>query len=297
MRFMTEIGLRNHAEDTAARIEATGHPIVMYGVPRGGVHAVYAVAAALGAAGVNFRVTADPAEATVIVDDIIDSGKTRDRYLKKYPGTPFVALLEQTRDWVVFPWEVDGDGATSSADDIPRRLLQWMGEDVNRGGLIETPKRFLKAWEHYTRGYGQDPDEILKSFEDGAEAYNEMVLVRDINVYSHCEHHLAPFFGVAHVGYIPNGRIVGLSKLARLVDVFARRLQVQERLTNQIAQALEDSLAPKGVAVVLQCRHMCMESRGIQQRGTSTITSAMRGSMLEPAARAEFLKLVGSGQV
>jgi GTP cyclohydrolase I len=140
-------------------------------------------------------------------------------------------------------------------------------------------KRFLKAWSEYTSGYKQKPEDILKSFEDGAQSVDEMVIVRDIPVYSLCEHHLAPFFGKAHVGYVPDKRILGLSKISRLVEVFARRLQVQERLTNQIADALDTHLQPLGVAVVIECRHMCMESRGVRHLGTQTATSALRGSI------------------
>ncbi len=174
-----------------------------------------------------------------------------------------------------------------------KELLKFIDPCPTREGLKETPDRMSKAWEHFTSGYDKDPADILKVFEDGAEDYNEMVLIKDIPVYSQCEHHLVPFFGVAHVAYIPNGRIVGLSKLSRVVDMFARRLQVQERLTNQIAQALEDNLHPQGVAVVLECRHLCMESRGICQQGHTTITSAMRGVFLnDPSARAEFLGLI-----
>lgn len=178
-------------------------------------------------------------------------------------------------------------------DHIVSKLLEYIGEDPSRGGLLETPDRFLKAWEFYSSGYSQKPEDVLKVFEDGAEDYNEMVLVKDIPVYSHCEHHLAPFFGVAHVAYIPNGKIVGLSKLSRLVDVFARRLQVQERLTNQIATALWDCLNPEGSAVIIECRHMCMESRGIQRQGSTTTTSSMKGVFMEDSvARGELLSLL-----
>jgi GTP cyclohydrolase I len=175
-----------------------------------------------------------------------------------------------------------------------RRLLEFIGEDPNREGLQETPERFLKAWTEYTRGYKEKPEDILKSFEDGAEMVDEMVIVRDIPVYSLCEHHLAPFFGRAHVGYIPDKRILGLSKISRLVEIFARRLQVQERLTNQIAEALDTHLQPLGVAVVIECRHMCMESRGVRHTGTATVTSALRGSIKSnPDTRREFLALIG----
>jgi GTP cyclohydrolase I len=178
--------------------------------------------------------------------------------------------------------------------DIVRRLLAYIGEDPDREGLLETPARFLKAWEEYTRGYRERPEDILKSFEDGAQSVDEMVIVRDIPVYSLCEHHLAPFFGKAYVGYVPDRRILGLSKISRLVEVFARRLQVQERLTNQIADALDTHLQPLGVAVVIECRHMCMESRGVRHTGTATVTSALRGSIKTNAdTRREFLSLIG----
>jgi GTP cyclohydrolase I len=175
-----------------------------------------------------------------------------------------------------------------------RRLLAYIGEDPDREGLLETPVRFLKAWEEYTRGYRMNPEEILKSFEDGAQAVDEMVIVRDIPVYSLCEHHLAPFFGKAYVGYVPRKRILGLSKISRLVEIYGRRLQVQERLTNQIADALDTHLKPLGVAVVIECRHMCMESRGVRHTGTATVTSALRGSIKANAdTRREFLSLIG----
>jgi GTP cyclohydrolase IA len=173
-----------------------------------------------------------------------------------------------------------------------RRFLKSVGEDPDRPGLLETPHRVTKAWKHWTSGYEQNPAEVLKAFEDGAEQYNELIVVRNIPVYSHCEHHLAPFFGKATVGYMPNGKIVGLSKITRLVDCFAKRLQVQERLTIQVANALMESLQPKAVGVVIRCRHLCMESRGIKTAGEETVTSAMLGE-LQPnlAMRTEFLDL------
>jgi GTP cyclohydrolase I len=173
-----------------------------------------------------------------------------------------------------------------------RRLLSSLGEDPDRPGLHETPHRVAKAWKHWTSGYDQDPAAILKAFEDGAEDYNELIVVKNIPVYSHCEHHLAPFFGSATVGYLPAGKIVGLSKMTRLVDVFSKRLQVQERLTIQIANSLMEVLEPKAVGVVIKCRHMCMESRGIRTPGEETITSAMLGALrTNLALRTEFLAL------
>lgn len=174
-----------------------------------------------------------------------------------------------------------------------RRLIQQIGEDPDRGGLLETPERVARAWTDWTRGYGQDPAEVLKVFEDGGEGYDEMVMVKDLPFYSHCEHHLAPFFGTASIAYIPNGKIVGLSKLSRLLDIFSRRLQVQERMTAQVADALMEHLDARGSAVSVRARHLCMESRGIQKQGSETITNALRGVFKEDAAaRAEFLASV-----
>jgi GTP cyclohydrolase I len=166
-----------------------------------------------------------------------------------------------------------------------------IGENPERGGLLETPARVVKAWAHWTSGYHKNPADILKVFEDGAEGVSEMVVVRDIPIYSHCEHHLAPIFGTATIAYIPDGKIVGLSKLNRLADMYARRLQVQERMTNQIADALFDNLKPLGCGVVVTARHMCMESRGVCQ-SSNTTTSALRGNFKDDATvRGEFLAL------
>lgn len=176
--------------------------------------------------------------------------------------------------------------------DLFRQLLGQLGEDPDREGLRETPSRAARAFAEWTSGYGQKPEDILKTFGDGAENYDEMVFQGNIAFYSLCEHHMAPFFGTAHVAYIPNGKVVGLSKLTRLVDIFARRLQVQERMTRQIAEALSENLKPLGVAVVLRARHLCMESRGVRKIGTHTTTSAVLGVFKDkPEVRAEFFSL------
>ena len=176
-----------------------------------------------------------------------------------------------------------------------RALLTHIGEDPDREGLVETPKRVVKAMTEHFAGYKQDPREFLsKTFEE-VEGYDELVLVTDIELHSHCEHHMVPFVGVAHVAYIPNGRVVGLSKLARVVDAFAHRLQVQEKLTSQIAQAIQDVLNPTGVAVILQCRHFCMCYRGVKKPGTWTTTSRLMGAfMQEQACRLELFTLIGN---
>lgn len=170
------------------------------------------------------------------------------------------------------------------------QLIRTIDGEGDREGLQETPMRVAKAWDEWTSGYHVDIKSLLKTFEDGANNYDEMVIVKDIPIYSKCEHHLADIFGTATIAYIPNGKVVGLSKLSRLADAFARRLQVQERLTVQIADALEEHLHPKGVGVLIRARHMCMESRGTRQQGHHTITTALRGVLREDArARSEFL--------
>ena len=173
------------------------------------------------------------------------------------------------------------------------KLLEGVPRDQPlRQGLEETPERMAKAWEHFTSGYNVDIAKLLKTFEDGAENYDEMVMVKDIPIYSRCEHHLESIFGTATIAYIPNGRVVGLSKLSRVADAFARRLQVQERLTTNIADALHEHLKPTAVGVIIKARHLCMESRGVCQQGHHTVTSALRGVFkTDPTARAEFLRL------
>ena len=186
------------------------------------------------------------------------------------------------------------DPHLSEMEDHIRALLRFIGEDPEREGLLETPARVLRAYGEHFSGYRENASEHLsKTFSD-VEGYDELVLISDIDVFSHCEHHLVPFVGRAHVGYIPNGRVVGLSKIARVVDVFAKRLQVQEKLTAQIAGAIQEHLVPQGVAVVIQCQHFCMCYRGVKKQGSWTTTSKLHGCFLsDPAARMELLKLIG----
>lgn len=186
--------------------------------------------------------------------------------------------------------------ADAALYDIIKLMLCLLDPDPKREGLRDTPNRVVKAWKHWTEGYDIDPDSLLKVFGDGAENYDEMVIVRNIPFYSHCEHHLAPFFGTATVAYVPKGRVVGLSKLSRVVDAFARRLQVQERMTVQIADCVENNLKPLGVGVFLKARHLCMESRGVCQQGHHTETTALRGVFrTDAAARGEFLSRLNNG--
>lgn len=177
-------------------------------------------------------------------------------------------------------------------EELCKELLSNLGENPQREGLIKTPKRFAKAFEDLTRGYTQDLDRIINNAIFSEEC-GDMVIVKQIEFYSLCEHHLLPFFGHAHVAYIPNGKIIGLSKIPRIVNMFSRRLQVQERLTHQIAETIEEILAPQGVACIIEASHMCMMMRGIQSQSSSLLTSSMRGAFLnEHSTRDEFLKLV-----
>lgn len=181
---------------------------------------------------------------------------------------------------------------TDVVKDRYKNIITDLGEDPSREGLVKTPERAAKAMQFLTQGYDQDPVKILKSAMF-AESYNEMVIVKDIELYSLCEHHILPFFGKVHMAYIPNGHIVGLSKLPRIVDVFARRLQVQERLTEQILDCINDTLKPQGAAVVIEAAHMCMMMRGVQKQNSITTTSGFRGQFEKNETRNEFLKLIG----
>lgn len=173
------------------------------------------------------------------------------------------------------------------------KILSDIGEDPKREGLLKTPERVAKAMQFLTHGYDLNPAEIMKAAMF-SEDYSQMVIVKDIEVYSLCEHHMLPFFGKAHIAYIPNGKIVGLSKLPRVVDAFARRLQVQERLTNEIRDCIQETLNPLGVAVVIEASHMCMQMRGVEKQNSVTTTSAFTGLFLEESTRQEFIKLVSS---
>jgi len=200
-----------------------------------------------------------------------------------------------------------GSAAAHSSSDRPNReeaeaavrtLLLWAGENPDREGLVDTPARVVRSYEEYYAGYDIDPVELLaRSFEE-TEGYDEMVVLRDIRLVSHCEHHMVPIIGRVHVAYLPAGRVVGISKLARVVEVYAKRLQIQEKLTAQIANTLQDVLRPKGVAVVVDAQHQCMTTRGIQKPGVSMVTSRMLGAFRDDAAtRREFLAMIGGARV
>lgn len=255
----------------------------VYGVPRGGM----IVAGFLRQA----ENVTDPEQADLILDDIIDSGRTKDRYRESFPQTPFVGLIDkQTGDndmgWVVFPWEEE-----IGPEDAVIRLLEYLGEDSTREGLRDTPKRVIKSWDRLYGGYHQNPRDVLsRSFS--SDGYDEMICLRDIEFYSMCEHHMLPFLGKAKVAYIPgeSGRVVGISKLARLVECFARRLQIQERMTQQIAQTIEEVLEPRGVAVEIEAQHLCMVARGVEKQNSIMVTRSLLGAFRDqPATRQEFM--------
>ena len=179
------------------------------------------------------------------------------------------------------------------AEEAVKTLISWAGDNPNREGLIETPKRVVKSYEEFYSGYDQDPEEILSKVFEEVEGYDEIIIVKDIRLESHCEHHMVPILGKAHVAYIPDQRVVGISKLARVVDLYAKRLQTQETMTAQIADTIDRVLKPKGVAIVIDAAHQCMSSRGVHKTETSTVTSRMLGAFREnPKSRMEFMNLI-----
>jgi len=252
-----------------------------YGVPRGGQIV----------AGLTGYSVDTIEEADIIIDDIIDSGKTRDRYINRYKK-PFVSLFDMSETngtenvWLVFPWEMREEGEETVEDNVTR-LLQYFGEDVNREGLKETPKRFVKFFNEFLN----PPKWNCTTFE--GEGYDEMIIQTNIPFHSLCEHHIAPFFGTGTIAYIPSKKIVGLSKLARTLETFSRRLQNQERITMQVAEFLWNELEPIGVAVQLTAKHMCMEMRGVKKHNTHTTTTKLMGVFKsDQSARHEFLNAI-----
>ena len=179
------------------------------------------------------------------------------------------------------------------AEAAVKTLISWAGDNPNREGLLETPKRVVKSYEEFYSGYDQDPEDILSKVFEEVEGYDEIIIVKDIRLESHCEHHMVPILGKAHVAYIPDQRVVGISKLARVVDLYAKRLQTQETMTAQIADTIDKVLKPKGVAIVIDAAHQCMSSRGVHKTETSTVTSRMLGAFREnPKSRMEFMNLI-----
>lgn len=261
----------------------------VWGIPRGGVW----VAAMTGVA------TDDIQQADIIVDDIIDTGRTAEPFRQKF-NKPILCLVDKKFNaedkklpWIVFPWEKHQGESHGPAEAIVR-LLEFIDEDPNRDGLRETPMRVLQSFEEMTEGSHDDPKQILqKQFSMESEDESEMIVVRGIRFASLCEHHLLPFTGEVGFGYIPNEHLVGLSKIPRLIHCFAKRLQVQERMTSQIANSFNQIVKPLGVGVVVRAHHSCMGCRGVKQPDAEMITSSMLGAMRDnPSARLEILELI-----
>lgn len=258
----------------------------IYGIPRGG-------SIVSGLLNRRYLIINEPDYADIFVDDLIDSGTTAKKYEKKYDKEVF-ALYDKRKEfqntWLVFPWEKGDVGVKEDNGDIEdsvRRILQYLGEDVNREGLKDTPKRYIK----FLKEFCSSPEFDFTVFD--SEGMDEMIIQSNIPFHSLCEHHLLNFFGVGTIAYIPNGKIVGLSKLARSLEYFSRGLQNQERITTQVAEYLQEKLKPEGVAVVLKARHSCMELRGVKKHDTWTTTSKMLGVFKDDLnCRNEFLNLV-----
>lgn len=269
----------------------------LFGIPRGGIYVAQALSVYL-----NLPLTTELKKDSLVVDDIVDSGKT----LKKYKGYDTAVLhdkpnasvkpyysVEQTTKWVVYPWEINSGKDEGLQHNIVR-LLQFIGEDPNREGLKETPKRVENAWKFWTKGYKEDSKKVMKTFTN--PGIDQLIVVPRIDFYSMCEHHLAPFYGQIHIGYVPNGKVLGVSKFARLTEIYARRLQIQERLGQEVANDIMKYLKPQGVGVVIRGVHLCMRSRGVEKQNSEMITSVMLGFFRDkPELREEFLNLIGKG--
>ncbi len=255
-----------------------------YAIPNGGIPAALMIVSQVP----NMVLLESDKGADCFLDDIVDSGKTRETW-----GEPFFALVDKQKEklteWVSFPWErmTKQDGPQDNVS----RLLQYIGDDPTREGLRDTPDRVVRSYAELFAGYKQDPADVMKVFEDGA--CDEMVLLRNCEFWSCCEHHLQPFFGKAHIAYIPNKKVIGVSKLARILDIYARRLQIQERLCQQVTQALDQHLGALGSACIIEATHFCMVCRGVQKQHSELVTSSLTGVFRDtPIARQELLALI-----
>lgn len=271
----------------------------IYGIPRGGVSIATFLSAALG---IPLITKFNNNTSTLVVDDIVDSGKTRGNY----PHNDFVCLDFKYRGnndlknsiifvdeyynepWIKYPWE----GNETEGEDTITRIIELIGEDPLREGLKETPKRVLNSYKELFKGYNQNPKDVFKTFEPGT--YDQLILLKNIEMYSICEHHLIPFIGKAHIAYIPRDKVIGISKLARLLEIYSKRIQIQERIGEEITTSIMKYLNPLGAACIIEATHLCMRMRGINKQNSTMITSSLKGVFLEnPSPREELLKTIG----
>lgn len=260
----------------------------VYGIPRGGIFAAQAFCSCFSS---EFEMTESPVEADIIIDDIIDTGKTIRIFEDEYQK-PVIPLFSSDGRWLEFPWERMQNEA--GPEENIRRIFEFIGEDPDREGLRETPSRVVRSWGKIFGGYKENVEEVFKIFED--DSTDEMIILRDIEFYSTCEHHLLPFSGKAHIAYIPDGKVIGISKLARILEIYSRRAQIQERLCRQITGAIMSHLNPKGAACILEAQHLCMTSRGVEKQNSIMITSSLEGVFKDNAmARSEFMTLIRRG--
>jgi GTP cyclohydrolase I len=262
----------------------------IYGIPRGGIFAAQAVVTELERMHIPSILTTNIEDSRVFIDDIIDSGETRDNFEQR----PFYALVDKQgadKDigWVVFPWEIINNEI--GPEENVKRLLEYIGENPKREGLKETPKRVVKSFQTLYGGYTMKLSDYKKMFEK--EDNDEMVVLKNIEVYSTCEHHMLPFFGKVHIAYIPKDKIIGVSKLCRIMEMYSRRLQIQERLCTQITKAVDMLIQPMGSACVIEAQHFCMTSRGVKKQNSIMVTSSLTGVFREDSkARSEFMSMI-----
>lgn len=285
------LDVHRRAQVIADEIALSEDMPLVYGVPRGGIPVAVLVFGVLQSGGLRPVLVDKPESATVFVDDIVDSGLTKQRYANQYPNTPFFALYTRkdkpNGEWISFPWERMQD--EQGPEDAVKRLIEYIGDDPSRDGLLETPKRVVRSFAELYSGYQADPSQVVKCFDSDID---EMVMLSGIEFYSTCEHHMLPFTGTAHIAYIPKGRVIGVSKLARVLEVYTRRLQIQERICQQVTQFLMEELEPLGVGCVLEAKHLCMTCRGVNKQHSTMITSSLEGVFRRQEVRQEFLNSI-----
>lgn len=277
----------------------------IFGVPKGGVPLAMKLSNLLNIPVVDtFEIKESHKFGLLVVDDVVDSGKTREFYehnnfaclhvksnLQNPEGVPDYFIADNIDEWISYWWE----GEEQPAEDAVTRMIQAIGDDPNREGMKDTPQRVIKSWGQLFCGYEGDPQERIAKMmtEFSKDGYDELVLLKDIEFFSFCEHHLLPFFGKAHIAYIPNEKVVGISKLARLLDIHSRRFQIQERIGELVTKDIMNHLKAKGAACIIEAQHLCMKMRGVSKQHSVMTTSSMKGAFLEkPAARAELMSLI-----